>query len=251
MYGRSTLLRNIAAATMFAVTSCVATLAGAADKAKNVDSADAKADVKADVKADAKAAQPAQDFGALPDPDDNGKDKPKAGAKKKIASKAKKTKSTVRQQRTDKAARALRESQEQEANDLALQQQMQNNMMPQGNGMRQSRRGNNGYSNQSMFLLMRQFDANGNGQLDPQELQAMKLSMAQVQAGGPNVAIAQFLRQFDANGNGQLDPSEQAAAQRAMTQGVIGGQMPGGGAVLPNSQVLPGATPAQRAAAGQ
>jgi hypothetical protein len=85
-----------------------------------------------------------------------------------------------------------------------------------------------------MFMLMRQFDADGNGQLDPQEMQAMKLGMAQMQAGGGNLVMAQQLQRFDANGNGQLDPSEQAAMQRALTQGMNGG-IGGGGGVVPGA----------------
>ena len=102
-----------------------------------------------------------------------------------------------------------------------MPQQVQPGMMPQG-GL-QSHRGNNAYNNQSMFMLMRQFDANGNGQLDPNELQNMKLAIAQMRAGGPNWTTMQYLQRFDANGNGQLDPNEMQAAQAALTQGVQGG----------------------------
>ncbi len=118
-----------------------------------------------------------------------------------------------------------------------MQQQMQQMQQMSQQNMR-GRRGLT--NNQGMFMLMRQFDANGNGQLDPQELQAMRLGMAQMQAGGSNLVMAQQLQRFDTNGNGQLDPSEQAAMQRALTQGMNGGMVGGGvqvpGAALPKNQ---------------
>ena len=202
----------------------------AADKAKKPKAADADVDNQ----------QPA--FGALADDDEAGVDKPADKNAKKEAAKAKKAAAAAAKKKNVKAPRAKQNLDEEAANEAAMQQQMmQAQQMQQMQGMMggngRQRSGNNAY-NRSMFLLMRQFDANGNGQLDPQEAQAMKLSMAQMQAGGPNVVMAQMLRQFDANGNGQLDPNEMQAAQAAMTQGMVNPQV-GGGVTLPNTKVLP------------
>jgi Ca2+-binding EF-hand superfamily protein len=167
--------------------------------------------------------------------------KTKKAAKKQAAAKANKKVSASRQKRLEKAAQTRKAREEEaaaEAKQLELlqQQQMQQAMMGQGGRVRG---GGGNLRNQSMFFMMRQFDTNGNGQLDPQELQAMKLQMAQVQAGGSNVAVAQYLRQFDTNGDGQLSPQEMQAAQAAMTRGMVGTQVGAGGLPLPTNQVLP------------
>ena len=127
--------------------------------------------------------------------------------------------------------------QQQQLQQQQMQQMQQAQQAANQRGMRQRRGGNSGLSqNEGMFMLMRQFDANGNGQLDPQEMQAMKSAMAQMQAGGTNLVMAQQLQQFDTNGNGQLDPAEAQAMQGALTRG--GGQVGGAGIQIPG-QGLP------------
>ncbi len=162
-------------------------------------------------------------------------------AKKKPAAKNNKKANAARQKKLEKAAQLKKARQDRDAAEAQQMQQMPQQQMPQNMMMGPGGRGGYGSNtrNRSMFLLMQQFDANGNGQLDPQELQAMKLAMAQVQAGGSNVAVAQYLRQFDTNGDGQLSPQEMQAAQAAMTRGMVGGQVGPGGLPLPNGQVLP------------
>jgi Ca2+-binding EF-hand superfamily protein len=84
--------------------------------------------------------------------------------------------------------------------------------------------------------MLQRFDKNGNGQLDPEERQAMMQAMqtdsppgGQLPAGqgkpagqngaGSNPQMQQrALQQFDKNGNGQLDPDEREAAMQAMQQ---------------------------------
>jgi len=75
--------------------------------------------------------------------------------------------------------------------------------------------------------LLKRFDANGNGQLDPDEREAARKAMQQrkgkrgnqPQPGAPGGALRQeLLKRFDANGNGQLDPDEREAARKAMQQ---------------------------------
>ncbi|HVU90194.1 MAG TPA: EF-hand domain-containing protein [Pirellulales bacterium] len=164
--------------------------------------------------------------------------KAKAAADKRAAVKAKKA-DAARRKKEDRAAKAAKAQADADAEEKLLQQQMQQMQNMSQQNMR-GRRGGGLSNNQGMYMLMRQFDANGNGQLDPQELQAMKLGMAQMQAGGPNLVMAQQLQRFDTNGNGQLDPSEQAAMQRVLTQGMNGGMAGGGvqvpGAALPKNQ---------------
>ncbi len=87
--------------------------------------------------------------------------------------------------------------------------------------------------------LLARFDANGNGQLDPEEREAARKAMQALkqkrggkgkpdggkgQANGGQGQVGpggqawreQLLARFDANGNGQLDPEEREAARKAM-----------------------------------
>jgi hypothetical protein len=120
-------------------------------------------------------------------------------------------------------------------------------------------------SPQMQQQLLQKFDANGNGQLDPNEQQAAMQYVQQMRqmqggggqgmggrqgpggpmgAGGPGGGQGmgmmspqmqqQLLQKFDANGNGQLDPNEQQAAMQYVQQmrgagGQGGGMRPGAG----------------------
>jgi Ca2+-binding EF-hand superfamily protein len=104
--------------------------------------------------------------------------------------------------------------------------------------------------------MMQQFDANGNGQLDPNEQQALQQFMQSRGmgmggrpggpggpgggkpggGGGPGGGMMspemrqQMLQKFDTNGNGQLDPEERQAAQQFMqSRGMGMGGPPGAG----------------------
>jgi hypothetical protein len=226
MTRQSKSLRAIGFATIALAVVGFADLARAGDKAK----------AKATDPADDATAQP-QDSGALAAQDDDGDKPPKTKTKKSTAKKTKKQPNANKLKR-EKAA-ALADQKAQAAGNAGNQMpQQQPGMMPQG--ALQSGRGNNAYNNnQGMFMLMRQFDANGNGQLDPNELQNMRLAIAQMRAAGPEWTTMQYLQRFDTNGNGQLDPNEMQAAQAALTQGVQGAQVPSGGTQLPNAQLLP------------
>jgi hypothetical protein len=78
--------------------------------------------------------------------------------------------------------------------------------------------------------LMKKFDANGNGQLEPAELEAAKAALEKMrnqQGKGKNKGKGgkadgarreTMLKKFDANGNGMLDPDEMQAAKAQMQQ---------------------------------
>jgi Ca2+-binding EF-hand superfamily protein len=55
--------------------------------------------------------------------------------------------------------------------------------------------------------LLKKFDANGNGQLDPDEKEKARQTM--------ETKKAKLLKRFDTNGNGQLDPDEKEKAKQA------------------------------------
>ncbi len=92
-----------------------------------------------------------------------------------------------------------------------------------------------GMNPQMMQQLLQRFDKNGNGQLDPDEQQAARQYVQQMQGGGgqgpggrPGAGapgggmnpqmMQQLLQRFDKNGNGQLDPDERQAAMQFMQQ---------------------------------
>ena len=231
MNSGSRIFRRILLPTTTVAMACMASWAVAADKAKVKKVADAPA-----------INQPPADAGHDDDAKDNAKAKAAAKKKAPVKNTAKAAAAQKKNDRKEKALQARRDAEAQAeaeaVQEMQQMQQLQQAMQQGGAGMRQ-RRGNNGISNQSMFLLMRQYDANGNGQLDPQELQAMKLALAQTQAGGQGVAMAQTMQRFDADGDGQLSPQEQQAMQAALTRGGQGGQAGGGVLTLPNGKVIP------------
>lgn len=81
--------------------------------------------------------------------------------------------------------------------------------------------------------MMKQFDKNGDGELDEQEREAMRAAMAARggRGGGPRLSREEMLKRFDKNGDGELDESERAAMRES--QGGRGGRSErpqGGGA---------------------
>jgi HlyD family secretion protein len=70
--------------------------------------------------------------------------------------------------------------------------------------------------------MMKQFDKNGDGQLDETERAAMQTAMRERfggRGGGrPRLSQEELLKQFDKNGDGQLDETERAAMQTAMRE---------------------------------
>jgi hypothetical protein len=224
----SKFVRWTTAVIILAAMALLSDITSAADKTtKPAQSGAAKSKPAKDAAADRQ-----DDFADLAD--DAAADKAgkaKAAADKRAAAKAKKA-DAARAKKESRAAKAAKAKADADAEEQEMLKQMQQAQSMQQQNMRGRRGGLS--NNQGMFMLMRQFDADGNGQLDPQEMQAMKLGMAQMQAGGGNLVMAQQLQRFDANGNGQLDPSEQAAMQRALTQGMNGG-IGGGGGVVPGA----------------
>lgn len=79
--------------------------------------------------------------------------------------------------------------------------------------------------------IMKQFDANGDGQLDQTERQAVRAHMqamraqgagdGQGQRGGPNQREGRGLAQFDTDGDGQLNATERDAAAATMRERVV------------------------------
>ncbi len=64
-------------------------------------------------------------------------------------------------------------------------------------------------------LLLKRFDDNGNGRLDPAEIARARTQMS-TNRGNSDQAREMILKRFDANGNGQLEPAEMAKAREAM-----------------------------------
>jgi len=129
----------------------------------------------------------------------------------------------VAKKKAAKDAEAAEAEKQAIANNNIFQQQMQQGYGgQQGNNM--NRNGNNRSRNQIANLatvqMMRRFDTNQNGRLDPAEQKAAQAAMAQLQAGGGNLAAAQMMQQFDVDGDGQLSAAERQAAQAAITQGL-------------------------------
>jgi hypothetical protein len=73
--------------------------------------------------------------------------------------------------------------------------------------------------------LIKKFDANGNGQLEPAELEAAKAALEKMRSEkgkgkgkgnggkGDGARREAMLKKFDVNGNGKLDPDEMQAAK--------------------------------------
>jgi HlyD family secretion protein len=88
-----------------------------------------------------------------------------------------------------------------------------------GGGDRTARRG--GFNPEE---FMKQFDKNGDGQLDESEREAMRAAMAARFGGaggrgGPGLDREEMLKRFDKNGDGVLDESERAAMREAFPGG--------------------------------
>ncbi len=69
--------------------------------------------------------------------------------------------------------------------------------------------------------LVKQFDKNGDGQLDDSEREAMRSAMVarfggQGGPGGPRLSREEMLKRFDKNGDGEIDETERAAMRSAM-----------------------------------
>lgn len=76
--------------------------------------------------------------------------------------------------------------------------------------------------------MMKQFDANGDGQLDQTERQALRQHMQSMrgQGGGPGQRPdrpggARGMARFDTDGDGQLSPAEREAAAATMREHVV------------------------------
>lgn len=83
--------------------------------------------------------------------------------------------------------------------------------------------------------MLKQFDKNGDGQLDDSEREAMRAAMAARFGGpggtnaGPRLGREEMLKRFDKNGDGQLDDDERAAMREAFGGGGPGGPRGSGG----------------------
>lgn len=78
--------------------------------------------------------------------------------------------------------------------------------------------------------VLKKFDKNGNGRLDPEEFAAARAAMSKGPGAGTRPGGAgqpgagrpgreELLKKFDKNGNGKLDPEEIAAARDALQKG--------------------------------
>lgn len=89
-------------------------------------------------------------------------------------------------------------------------------------------RGGAGFDREAMT---RQFDKDGDGQLNEEEQQAMREAMRQrfaAQGGPPGFDREALTKQFDKDGDGQLNEEEQQAMREAMRQRFSGQGGPGG-----------------------
>ena len=90
--------------------------------------------------------------------------------------------------------------------------------------MRPERPGGRGTPNMSREELLKRFDKNGNGELDPNERQAVQQFMRQMMqnAGGGGMDRERMMemakQRFDRDGDGELNQQEQAAARRFVQQ---------------------------------
>jgi len=90
-----------------------------------------------------------------------------------------------------------------------------------------------GGAGQGREMILKKFDANKNGVLDPDEKAAMMKAFQERKGGAPKDGApgakggaakgggqmqAMMLQKFDANKNGVLDPDEKAAAMKAMQE---------------------------------
>jgi Ca2+-binding EF-hand superfamily protein len=65
----------------------------------------------------------------------------------------------------------------------------------------------------AMQQMLRQFDRDGDGKLNPQEQAAADQTMMQGAVGGMPVGNNPFLKQFDRDGDGKLNPAEMRQAR--------------------------------------
>ena len=73
--------------------------------------------------------------------------------------------------------------------------------------------------------MLKQFDKDGDGQLNETERAAMLAAMAGRSGGprGPRLSQEEILKRFDKDGDGQLNETERAAMRAAMGGGAAGG----------------------------
>jgi HlyD family secretion protein len=81
--------------------------------------------------------------------------------------------------------------------------------------------------------LLKQFDKDGDGQLDESEREAMRAAMqSRFGQGGPRMSREEMLKRFDKDGDGELDDEERAAMREALGGG-RGGERGAGGERAP------------------
>lgn len=77
--------------------------------------------------------------------------------------------------------------------------------------------------------MLKKFDANGNGQLDPEEREKMREEMAKGEGRDPE-RLKKILERFDKDGDGKLSEEERAAARAEMQKRREAGGVKGSGA---------------------
>jgi len=76
--------------------------------------------------------------------------------------------------------------------------------------------------------MLKKFDANGNGQLDPEEREKMREEMAKGEGRDPE-RMKKMLERFDKDGDGKLSEEERAAARAEMQKRREAGGLKGKG----------------------
>ena len=76
--------------------------------------------------------------------------------------------------------------------------------------------------------MLKKFDANGNGQLDPEEREKMRAEMAKGGGRDPE-RMKQILERFDKDGDGKLSEEERATARAEMQKRREAGGLKGNG----------------------
>lgn len=77
--------------------------------------------------------------------------------------------------------------------------------------------------------MLKKFDANGNGKLDPEEREKMQAEMPKGEGRDPE-RMKKLLEQFDKDGDGKLSQEERAAARAEMQKRREAGGLKGNGA---------------------
>jgi Ca2+-binding EF-hand superfamily protein len=92
-------------------------------------------------------------------------------------------------------------------------------------------------------FMLRRFDADGNGTLDPAERKtAFDETMKQLEENGPmvkNTVLGFVHKRFDTNGDGTLDKEELAAARGELTKRIIEGIQTGDAPTKPSKPIDP------------